>query len=251
MKDVLVSVRNVSLNFTLAKLQSEVIDNVSFEIKKGEFTSIVGPSGCGKSSLIRIMTGLLEPTKGSVFYHGEQVSAPPKGMSLVFQNFALLPWRTALQNVKLALENTHLSDPEMYRRSADMLRKVDLEGFEAAYPSELSGGMKQRVGVARALVSNPEIIFMDEPFSSLDDLTATQLRGEVYSILRDPATGVKAVVMVSHNVEEVVGLSDRVIVLSKPPSHIVDDVRIKLDYPRKKNSPRFTSVVNRIYKDLY
>jgi NitT/TauT family transport system ATP-binding protein len=247
----LISVKDVSLSFMRDKLESKIIDNVSFDIHEGEFTSIVGPSGCGKSSLIRIITGLLEPTKGEVLYHNVKVKNPPIGMSLVFQNFALLPWRTAIENVKLALENTTLSEHEIIKRSADMLKKANLEGYEAAYPSELSGGMKQRVGIARALVSDPEIILMDEPFSSLDDLTASQLRSEVYSILKNESTVVKAVIMVSHNVEEVVSLSDRVIVLHKPPSHIVDDIRIKIKYPRNKNSTKFTSIVNRIYKDLY
>ncbi len=250
-KKEILKVENVALDFVTENAKLNVIDNISFSINEYEFISIVGPSGCGKSSLIRIIAGLLKPTKGKVIYHGKSVNSPPKGMSLVFQNFALLPWKTALENTKLALETTNMSESERVKKSMNMLSKVNLEGFETAYPAELSGGMKQRVGIARALVSNPEILLMDEPFSALDDLTASQLRAEVYSLLKDTKTSVKSVILVSHNVEEVSSLSDKVIVLSKPPSKIVDTVSIKLKYPRNKRNTALVGIENRIYADLY
>ncbi len=250
-REEILKIENVSLDFMRNDVKQHVIEDISFSVDEFEFLSIVGPSGCGKSSLIRIIAGLLEPTKGKVLYRGNEVTEPPKGISLVFQNFALLPWRSALDNVKLALESSQISEHEMLRRSKIALRKVNLDGFESAYPAELSGGMKQRVGIARALVSNPEVVLMDEPFSALDDLTASQLRAEMYSLLKDPNNSVKSVILVSHNVEEVASLSDKVIVLAKPPSKVVDTVSIKMKYPRNRRNTTFLSIVNRIYADLY
>jgi len=251
MRHVMLEADGVSLNFVREELTYNVINNISLKISEGEFLTIVGPSGCGKSSLIRIMAGLLRPTKGKVLYGGREVTHPPAHISLVFQNFALLPWYSALENVKLALESKTMNDQEKVKRSMDALEKVGLKGFEAAYPSELSGGMKQRVGFARALVSEPEILFMDEPFSALDDLTASQLRSDTYALLKNKATSVKSVIMVSHNLEEAVGFSDRVIVLAKPPSKIVDSITIKMKQPREPRSNAYVKIINRIYKDLY
>ncbi len=250
-KKEILSIDNVSLDFIREGAKMHVIDDISFNVGELEFLSIVGPSGCGKSSLIRIIAGLLKPTKGRVIYNGHEVTEPPRGISLVFQNFALLPWKTALENTKLALETTKMSETERIKKSMNALAKVNLEGFENAYPSELSGGMKQRVGIARALVSDPEVVLLDEPFSSLDDLTASQLRDELYTLLKDKSNSVKSVILVSHNVEEVASLSDKVIVLSKPPSKIVDTVSIKLKHPRNKRNTALIGITNRIYSDLY
>jgi NitT/TauT family transport system ATP-binding protein len=172
-------------------------------------------------------------------------------MSMIFQNIALIPWKTALENVELAMENSKMNEKERKEKCIKALDEVKLQGFETAYPSELSGGMRQRVGVARALVSGPELLLMDEPFSSLDELTAEQLRGEVHGMLKNRGLKVKSVIMVSHNVDEVVELSDRIIVLSKPPSKIVDDIKVGLKYPREKQSKEFGSITDRIFKDLY
>jgi len=247
----ILEVKNVGLSYSLGKGSFEVIDKISFDVHENEFLTIVGPSGCGKSSLIRIIAGLLNPSKGEVLYRHRQVHGPQQGMSLVFQNFALLPWKTAIENVQLSLINSNLSKEEIEKRSGDAIKAVNLSGFETAYPGELSGGMKQRVGIARALVSYPDIILMDEPFSALDDLTAEQLRGELHYILKNKDIPVKSVIMVSHNVEEVVELSDRTIVLSKPPAKIIDTLSISMKYPRSKRSTEFQGLMNRIYKDLY
>jgi len=249
--ELMLSADGISLSYFHEKASLKVIDRISFKVYSGEFLSIVGPSGCGKSSMIRIMAGLMEPTAGRVFYKGKEVHSPPEGIALVFQNFALLPWKNALDNVKLALDNFPISDKEKTEKAMKALNDVNLGGFESAYPSELSGGMKQRVGFARALAEDPDLLLMDEPFSSLDDLTASQLRGEVHHILKDKALPVKSVVMVSHNVDEVVELSDRILVFSKAPSRIVDSIPVRIKYPREKQSSEFQSIVNRIYKDLY
>lgn len=246
----ILSVENISLSFLRGRLKYEVIGGISFKAYLDEFLSIIGPSGCGKSSLIRIIAHLLEPTTGRVIYKGSVVREVPRGIALIFQDFALLPWLTALDNVKLALENTNMHEEQKNEIARTKLSEVNLEGFENTYPNELSGGMKQRVGIARALASNPEVILMDEPFSSLDALTAEQLRGEVHTILKK-SKAVKLVIMVSHSVDEVVEISDRVIALSKPPSKVVDDMKIPLGYPRNKESTQFYSYVNRLYKDLY
>jgi NitT/TauT family transport system ATP-binding protein len=244
-------VEDVSISYFQGNIEYKVMSGVSFNVYDDEFVSIIGPSGCGKSSLIRTMIGLQQATRGRIEFNGRQVTGPPYGMSMIFQGIALIPWKTALENVKLALINSSMSEKEKDKRCFYALNQVKLQGFETAYPSELSGGMRQRVGVARALVSGPELLLMDEPFSSLDELTAEQLREEVHDILRDEKLRVRSVIMVSHNVDEVVELSDRIIVLSKPPSRIVDDIRVNMEYPRDKQSKGFGAVTDRIFKDLY
>ncbi len=247
----ILSVEHISMSFNVEGTMFNVIDNVNFKAYENEFLSIIGPSGCGKSTLIRIISGLLEPASGRVLYRGSEIRYPPLGMSLVFQDFALLPWLTALENVKIGLSKYRMNDEEKTEKSKKALAQVGLNGFEDVYPAELSGGMKQRVGIARAIVSDPEILLMDEPFSSLDSLTAEQLRGEVHNILKDANIPVKLVIMVSHNVEEVVELSDRIIILSKPPSHVIDDITVKMKYPRDRKSETFDAYENRIYKSIY
>ncbi len=247
----ILQVEGIELDYGEGKSEVRVIGGISFSVNEYEFFSIVGPSGCGKSTLIRIIAGLQEPTAGRVVYKGKVVSSPTGDISMIFQNFALFPWRTALENVTLALEGKGMSREEVQGKGMAALREVGLQGFENAYPAELSGGMKQRVGVARAVASNPDLLLMDEPFSSLDDLTAEQLRGEVHRLVKSKRLPVKAVVMVSHNVEEIVELSDRIIVLSKPPSKIIDSIEVKLPYPRFRGGRDFLKVTSRIYKDLY
>lgn len=251
MSKAIVKVEGISLTFPSANGKGyEVIGSLSFEAMDNEFLSIIGPSGCGKSTLIRVILGLQSPTHGKVIYEGREVREPMQGMALVFQNFALLPWKSALDNVKLALSNKNLSDDAKTKKAREALEKVKLEGFETAYPPELSGGQKQRVGIARALVAEPSLLLMDEPFSSLDELTAEELRAEAYELLKGNSA-VHSVVMVSHNVEEAVELSDRIIVLSKPPARIVDIVKIPLKYPRDKRSKAFEEICDRLYKCLY
>ncbi len=247
----ILSVESISLSYGQGKQEVRILDDISFSVNEYEFFSIVGPSGCGKSTLIRIIAGLQSPTSGKIVYKGREIASPTGDISMIFQNFALFPWKTALENVMLALESKGMSSEEMVKRGMAALKEVDLNGFESAYPAELSGGMKQRVGVARAIVSDPDLLLMDEPFSSLDDLTAEQLRWEVHKLVKDKKMPVKAVVMVSHNVEEIVELSDRIIVLSRPPSRIIDSMDVKLPYPRSRGRRDFLNVTARIYKDLY
>ncbi len=252
MPQSILEVKDVSLTFPIEGDGGyQVIGSVSFNAMNNEFLSIIGPSGCGKSTLIRIILGLQAPTRGRIVYEGKAVREPMDGMALVFQNFALIPWKTALDNVKLALANKDMSEEEKDKKAKDALEKVKLGGFETAYPPELSGGQKQRVGIARALASDPSLLLMDEPFSSLDELTAEELREETYSLLKNKTTLPRSVIMVSHNVEEVIELSDRIIVLSKPPSHIVDVVEVKLKYPRDRRSDAFDKIAQRLYKGLY
>lgn len=247
----ILEIEKVALSFYRDKLTYDVIKDISFNAYKNEFLSIIGPSGCGKSSLIRIISGLLKPSSGRVRFNGAVVHEPPKGISLVFQDFALLPWLTVLENVMLPLSESSMSEEEKEGISLETLEMVELNGFENIYPAELSGGMKQRVGIARAMVSEPQVLLMDEPFSSLDALTAEQLRSETRKILKNVKNSVELVLMVSHSVEEVVEVSDRVIALTKSPSTVVDDFRISMAQPRDKQSKKFYGFENKIYGDLY
>ena len=232
------------------KKRSEIIDNISFSCDESEFVSIIGPSGCGKSTLLRIIAGLIRPTKGKVLCYGKEVTGTTSDISFVFQDFALLPWLTNIENVKLGMSSSDADDAAKTKRSKELLDKFDLKGFENAYPNVLSGGMKQRVGIARALASNPKILLMDEPFSALDELTAKSLRNDVITMLKNKDFPVSSVIMVSHNVEEVVEVSDKVIVLSGKPSSVRDIKKIGLARPRDRHSKDFMRTVDEIYSIL-
>jgi len=227
-----------------------VIENITFTAMRNEFISIIGPSGCGKSTLLRIIAGLIKPLHGEVLYNGIRVEKPNRDISFVFQDFALLPWLTNIENVKLGLSLFDLSEEEKKRKARLLFKKMGLEGFEKAYPNMLSGGMKQRVGLARAIISDPKVLLMDEPFSSLDELTAEALRGDVINMMKSQDTNVSLVVMVTHNVEEAVELSNKVVILSERPSHVKEIKRIRLKYPRNKRSKEFMREVSYIYKVL-
>ena len=229
---------------------SPVIDDLSFDCEKDEFISIIGPSGCGKSTLLRIIAGLMKPDKGKVMYLGKEVRGPSLGIGFVFQDFALLPWLTNLENVKIGCSRMNLSDSEKETKSEIMLDKLGLGGFERSYPNVLSGGMKQRVGIARALVSDPKILLMDEPFSSLDQLTADTLRSDIIEHLKNKNLPVNSVIMVTHNVEEAVWLSDKIVILSKKPSHVSAIRRIDMKRPRNKRSGEFLDIMDFIYATL-
>ncbi|MDE1851013.1 MAG: ABC transporter ATP-binding protein [Candidatus Micrarchaeota archaeon] len=250
MSKPILSLQDIKLYFAKGRFRTEILNDISFDAYKDEFLSIIGPSGCGKSSLIRIICGLLQPTSGEVIYKGAEVTSPPKGMSLVFQDFALLPWLTALENVKLALSDSTDSEDKKERRASEMLSIVGLKASHETYPHELSGGMRQRVGIARALVSNPEVLLMDEPFSSLDAITADELRKETRHILKSSKTPVKLVIMVSHSVEEVIEISDRIIALTSPPTRVIDDIDVQMRYPRNTRSKSFYQLEKRLYGDL-
>jgi NitT/TauT family transport system ATP-binding protein len=244
----LITVDHVGLDYRKQKEMMPVLVDVSLETHKDEFVMITGPSGCGKSTLLRIVSGLIPPTTGEVRFRGRLVTKPINEIGMVFQNFVLLPWRTALENVMFGLASrVDLSDKEKKEHALKALDDSGLKGFEDVYPGELSGGMKQRVGVARALALEPQVLLMDEPFSSLDDLTAEHLRREIYSLLINPGSPVQTVLMVSHNVEEIVEIADTAYVLSRRPGRVVGKLKIDLPRPRDKKSKEFFDWVDKVY----
>lgn len=247
----IVSVEHVSLDYRKEKETLPVLVDVSLKAGNDELVAITGPSGCGKSTLIRIIGGLSKSTSGRVTVMDSEVTGPRNDIALVFQNFVLLPWRTALENVQFGLSSRReMSEKEKKEKAEKALEDAGLMGFENVYPGELSGGMKQRVGVARALATDPRVLLMDEPFSSLDDLTAERLRKEIYSILINPSTPVQSVIMVSHNVEEIIELADKVVVLSPRPGRVVGEFKIDLPRPRNKKSGEFFAWVDKVYSLL-
>jgi len=227
-----IEVENITKTFSMGKGKILVLDNVSFSVGKDDFVCLVGPSGCGKSTLLRIIAGLEKVDSGRVLFHGEPVTRPTPKISMVFQLFGLLPWKTALENVEIPLEILGVDKEKRTHISKEYLKMVGLEGFENTYPHDLSGGMKQRVGIARALALKPEVLLMDEPFSSLDELTAKTLRELVLNIWRNPALPTNIFIMVSHNVEEAVFMADRIIVMSPRPGKIIGEVKIDIPRPR-------------------
>jgi NitT/TauT family transport system ATP-binding protein len=226
----------------------EVIAPTDLEVSPGKIIALLGPSGSGKSTFLRMLTGLSTPSSGEVLWHGQPVGDHPPNVAIVFQSFALFPWLSVLENVEAPLEARGVGPVERRKRALKMLDTVGLDGFETAYPKELSGGMKQRVGFARALVVEPEVLFMDEPFSALDVLTAETLRRELLELWLSKKMPTSAIFVVTHNIEESVLLADRVIVLGKNPGHIRSDFLIGLPYPRDRKSAKFVEFVDYIYK---
>jgi NitT/TauT family transport system ATP-binding protein len=226
----------------------EVIAPTDLAIYPGQILALLGPSGSGKSTLLRMLTGLAKPSSGEVFWHGKQLDGQVPNVAIVFQSFALYPWLTVLQNVEAPLEARGVSPIERRKRAFRMLDVVGLDGFEMAYPKELSGGMKQRVGFARALVVEPEVLFMDEPFSALDVLTAENLRNELLELWLNKKMPTTAIFIVTHNIEEAVLLADRVIVLGRNPGRIRSDFEVTLPHYRDHKAPRFVELVDYIYK---
>jgi NitT/TauT family transport system ATP-binding protein len=228
----------------------QIIAPTDLSIFPDEILAVLGPSGSGKSTLLRILTGLARPTGGEVIHHGHQVGGPCENVSIVFQSFALFPWLTVVENVAAPLKARGVARAERNQRSVRILDAVGLDGFENAYPKELSGGMKQRVGFARALVVEPEVLFMDEPFSALDVLTAETLRGELLELWQDHKMPTRAVFLVTHNIEEAILLADRVVVLGKNPARIRTDFRVLMARPRDRKDPRFAQLVDYVYRVL-
>src|SRR6476661_4919973 len=214
----ILSARNVMKYF--GEDRRPVLEHVSVELNEGEFVALLGPSGSGKLTLLRILAGLMEPSSGDVLVHGTLLEGPNPNVAIVFQSFALFPWLDVLQNVELGLLSMEVSDDERRQRAVKAIDLIGLDGFEEAFPKELSGGMKQRVGFARALVVQPEVLFMDEPFSALDVLTAENLRTELRDLWLAKTMPTKAVVMVTHNIDEAVSLADRILVFGANPGHI-------------------------------
>jgi NitT/TauT family transport system ATP-binding protein len=228
----------------------QVISATDLSIVPGEILALLGPSGSGKSTILRMLTGLSTPTAGQVYWHGKPIAESEINVSIVFQSFALFPWLSVLENVEAPLQARGVTPAARRERSMKMLDMVGLDGFEAAYPKELSGGMRQRVGFARALVVEPEVLFMDEPFSALDVLTAENLRSELLELWAKKTMPTKAIFLVTHNIEEAVLLADRIVVLGRNPGHIRTDFRVQLAQPRERKSEAFTQLVDYIYKVL-
>ena len=228
--------------------QIQVIGPIDLAIEPDSIVALLGPSGCGKSTLLRILTGLTAPTGGKILWHGATLHGCSPNVAIVFQSFALFPWLTVLDNVEAPLLARAMPHSERRRRAVEALGTVGLKGFEDAYPKELSGGMKQRVGFARALAVEPEILFMDEPFSALDVLTAENLRGELMELWLARKIPTRAIFMVTHNIEEAVMLADRIIVLGRNPARIRADFRVPLPQPRERTSAEFLVYVDYIYK---
>ena len=225
-----------------------VIAATDVTVEAGSIVALLGPSGSGKSTLLRMLTGLTDPSSGEVLWHGKPINECSTNVAIVFQSFALFPWLTVVENVEAPLIAQGMSHHERHRRAMKALHTVGLKGFEAAYPKELSGGMKQRVGFARALAVEPEVLFMDEPFSALDVLTAENLRGELMELWLGKKLPTKSIFLVTHNIEEAVLLADRVIVLGRNPARIRADFRIGLRQPRERGAPDFLVYVDYIYK---
>ena len=246
--------RDVSVSFGTDGASKLVLENISLAINSGEVVAILGPSGCGKSTLLRVLVGLLAPTSGQALAHGQPLAGIHPGISIVFQSFALYPWLTVRENVQVALNGLGLTASDASQRVERCIHLVGLEGSEEAYPKELSGGMKQRVGIARALARGPELLCMDEPFSALDVFTAESLRSEVYRLwtagtgddARLPAT-LKSVLMITHIIEEAVFLADRIVIMGTRPGHIRQILPNTIPHPRDYQSPPFLNMVQRLH----
>ncbi len=224
-----------------------VLDNVSMSLKSGEIVSLLGRSGCGKSTLLRIIAGLIRPTEGRVTIAGEPITGPAEDVAMVFQSFALFPWLDVLDNVEIGPRANGVPLDETRQRALKAIDTIGLDGFESAYPKELSGGMRQRVGFARALVMQPKILLMDEPFSALDVLTAETLRTDLLDLWQEGRIPIKSILMVTHNIEEAVLMSDRILVLSSNPGRIAAEIPVTIAHPRDRLDNDFRALVDKIY----
>jgi NitT/TauT family transport system ATP-binding protein len=227
-----------------------VLDGVNLQLAEGQIVGLLGRSGSGKSTLLRLIAGLSEPTAGTLTYMGEAIDGPPSGIAMVFQSFAVFPWLTVLENVALGLEAQRLPRAEIRKRSLAAIDMIGLDGFESAYPRELSGGMRQRVGFARALVVHPNILLMDEPFSAHDVLTAETLRTDFLDLWCEGRMPIKGVILVTHNIEEAALMCDRILVFGSNPGRILSDLEVKLPQPRNRLDPSFRELVERIYVEM-
>lgn len=224
-----------------------VLEGVNFTLTEGEIVAILGKSGSGKSTFLRILAGLVAPSQGRVEYRGEMVTEPVRGVAMVFQSFALFPWLTVLGNVELGLEAQGVGAAERRRQAVEAIDLIGLDGFENAYPKELSGGMRQRVGFARALVVNPDILLLDEPFSALDVLTAETLRADLLDLWSENRIPTKGIIFVSHNIEEAVEVADRILIFSSDPGRISAEIQVTMPRPRAWDSPMFRQIVDQVY----
>lgn len=244
---LLLELQNVTHLYGSGDKRFVAVNQVNLTLREGEFVALLGPSGCGKSTLLRIIAGLQRASEGGVFYRGQPLKGVNPHASIVFQTFALFPWLTVQDNVELALKARGVESRNRRRLALDLIDRVGLDGFENAYPRELSGGMRQKVGFARAMAVEPELLCLDEPFSALDVLSAETLRGELLELWLSGNIPTKAILMVSHNIEEAVFMADRLIVMDKNPGRVVADVEVNLPHPRQRKSLEFQAVVDRAY----
>ena len=246
----LVELRKISQRFSSGQRTFTAVEDVNLLLRSDEFVCLLGPSGCGKSTLLRIITGLQEPTQGQVIYRGQRLEGVNPYATIVFQTFALFPWLTVQENVEVALKARGVPPKLRTPRALDLLDRVGLDGFETAYPRELSGGMRQKVGFARAMAVEPELLCLDEPFSALDPLSAEALRNELIELWTSGSIPTKAVLMVTHSIEEAVFLADRIVVMDKGPGRVVAEIDIDWPHPRQRKSQRFLDLVDRVYATL-
>jgi NitT/TauT family transport system ATP-binding protein len=245
----LIELNNISHFFNRPDGQPlRVIENVNFKMQEGEIVALLGKSGSGKSTLLRILAGLSHPSQGSVTYQGQAVYGPMLGIAMVFQNFALMPWLTVLQNVELGLEALKVPAAIRRERALKAIDMIGMDGFENAYPKELSGGMRQRVGFARALVTEPQLLLMDEPFSALDVLTAESLRNDLMELWLAHDAKMKGILFVTHNIEEAISMADRVIVFGSNPGCIKGELKITLPQPRNSQDPKVLVLIDEVYR---
>lgn len=250
-KNPILEAKEIEKDFLLSHNQTlHVLKKINLTVYPREVVAIIGPSGCGKSTLLRILAGLIPQTRGQIFYHGKVLEGLSPKVSFVFQTFALFPWMTVEENINVVLKAKRFSVDEMKKKTQDAIALIGLKGFEEAYPKEISGGMKQRLGMARALVTSPEILFMDEPFSELDPFTAEVLRSEVIDIWSKKEVGFSSILLASHDLEEVVFMADRIIVMGINPGEILAVIENKIPRPRNYHSQDFINLRERLH-DTY
>lgn len=250
MTDALVQLQKVSQVYGFANRQFTALEDINLTLRVGEFTALLGPSGCGKSTLLRIIAGLQKASAGTVYYRGEEQHGVNPHTSIVFQTFALFPWLTVMENITLVYKVRGIPKEEQIPKAEALLDQVGLDGFESAYPRELSGGMRQKVGFARAMAVEPELLCLDEPFSALDVLSAESLRKELLELWLGGKIPTKSILMVSHNIEEAILLADRVVIMDKKPGRIVADYRLDLPHPRDSKAAEFHAQVDHVYAIL-
>jgi NitT/TauT family transport system ATP-binding protein len=241
------ALNNVSRAFGKGKDELQVLTDVDLTLREGEIVGMLGRSGSGKSTLLRIIAGLIPPSSGEVRYNGALLTGPAEGVAMVFQTFALFPWLTVLENVEAGLQALQVERKAARKRALAAIDLIGLDGFENAYPRELSGGMRQRVGFARALVVNPTLLLMDEPFSALDVLTAETLRTDLLDLWSGEQLPIKSILIVTHNIEEAVLMCDRILVLSSNPGRVVAEIKVPFEHPRNRLDPTFRQMVDDIY----
>jgi NitT/TauT family transport system ATP-binding protein len=246
----LLELSRVSQVYGSGERQFTAIKDFDLTLKEGEFAALLGPTGCGKSTLLRIIAGLQVPTGGRVIYRGRPLKGVNPQATIVFQTFALFPWLTVQENVEVALKAHGVPPKLRTSRALDLLDRVGLDGFETAYPRELSGGMLQKVGFARAMAVEPELLCLDEPFSALDVLSAEALRGDLLELWTGGKIPTKAILMVTHHIEEAVFMSDRIVVMDKDPGRVIMNLKVDLPHPRLRKDPRFLNLVDRVYMVL-